>query len=237
MVTAGGLPLRSRASSPVDEDSHAPWKAMSSAMASGTLELPRVTRHRFICAPSTERGYVHRHRNDVEPDGAANWSPGKAKKTVKYANQNKIFQGHLALASWYSKGEPAAPQRGDHEGALSTATLMVLFGMPLFSSHLRQLVFGSHLCADDQRGFYLMKDEKDPSTWKKACSSLGLARPEKPAFQQLTDPLGASNQNHFLFSPTKICPFVHWRHADHYMEIPRWIYPKRYMALSKSGFP
>jgi len=60
----------------------------------------------------------------------------KAKKTVKYANQNKIFQGNLALA-------------------LSTATLMVLFGMPLFSSALRQIVFGSHICDLEMHGLYL----------------------------------------------------------------------------------
>lgn len=73
----------------------------------------------------------------------------KAKRTVKYANHNKVFMGHLALA-------------------LSTATLMVIFGMPLFSSHLRGLVFGSHLCADTYRGFYLMNGKpNDAEQWTK----------------------------------------------------------------------
>ncbi len=135
----------------------------------------------------------------------------KAKKTVKYANQNKIFQGNLALAPWRHfeyhlvgwKGDAKnafgmvlfppdvsdSPEQtesskkwavrrlscilyflkpcgdwwgwslhsivmasfrciSDHPStskALSTATLMVIFGMPLFSSALRQIVFGPFL--------------------------------------------------------------------------------------------
>lgn len=64
----------------------------------------------------------------------------QAKGTIKYMDQNKIFMGHLSLA-------------------LSTATLVVMFGLPLFSSHLRTIVFGDHRCDPAAHGLYLLKEE------------------------------------------------------------------------------
>eukprot|EP00913_Durusdinium_trenchii_P026645 g25001.t1 len=66
----------------------------------------------------------------------------QAKGTIKYMDQNKIFMGHLSLA-------------------LSTATLVVMFGLPLFSSHLRTIVFG-RLALPSTMGFCALKNRYVP---------------------------------------------------------------------------
>ncbi|CAJ1381686.1 unnamed protein product [Effrenium voratum] len=69
-------------------------------------------------------------------------------KTVKYQNSNKIVFGHIMLA-------------------LSTATIMVLFGLPLFSSHIRHAVFGHDACAATAIGLYMNNGtEEEPNLIK-----------------------------------------------------------------------
>ena len=45
---------------------------------------------------------------------------------------------------------------------------MVLFGLPLFSSHLREIVFGNHICDPDFSGFYINKGTAEKPELEKA---------------------------------------------------------------------
>eukprot|EP00439_Symbiodinium_sp_Y106_P057863 s1638_g8.t1 len=75
-------------------------------------------------------------------DAKYNKAEASLKKVISYTNQNQIFTGKLLLA-------------------MSTATLMVIFGLPLFSSNLKHIVFGHHICKLSATGFYLNKGTED----------------------------------------------------------------------------
>jgi len=88
-------------------------------------------------------------------DAKYNKAEASLKKVISYTNQNQIFTGKLLLA-------------------MSTATLMVIFGLPLFSSNLKHMVFGHHICKLSATGFYLNKGTEDEPDLKKVDSLADL---------------------------------------------------------------
>ncbi|CAE7360461.1 unnamed protein product [Symbiodinium natans] len=91
--------------------------------------------HSFACR-RTYYGQPISDENKALLDAKVKAAETRIKKVINYTNQNESFTGKLLLA-------------------MSTATLMVIFGLPLFSSNLKHMVFGHGICDASATGFYL----------------------------------------------------------------------------------